>query len=453
MTALPIILDTKQYTEYLAIRTGPTKQINDAKLIETLKQNASLFLDPQTRVITTVGTEIPCGGPFQPIYWNLNSRWIATSPFLQIATTPVDVVELTKEWDEVKPDDDRKLDFTYDDIYDEVAVPKIEEFLQTPRATTGVAISLSRQSIHTGLGAMEPGHLFTELEDIEWTFWGQWADFAEKYGGPASLTIFSLLCIRVLTWAGGLCCWCVALSELYTWTTSWLAACFPSFMACLLARQEGSKRKTTKDHRYRRLYLARNAPCEKLVLTRKTDPTFFDAVKNEHFLQNGSRTKLRPEVYEKFAPLLQKQAKLTQKRTQSMENWTGSLGHIGAMRSANPESGAHHKCGSVDYDIVTYVNRFEIKGNNKVKTVRRAQKATHTPRPLPFPESPWARPKFEVNVIDGPLPSVHTEKSAEAETGIEMAMIPVPTLQYVAAPPKDAVKPQCVKIYPEVERI
>jgi hypothetical protein len=66
MTALPIILDTKQYTEYLAIRTGPTN-LNDAKLIETLRQNASLFVEPQTRVITRVGTEIPCGGPFQPI--------------------------------------------------------------------------------------------------------------------------------------------------------------------------------------------------------------------------------------------------------------------------------------------------------------------------------------------------------------------------------------------------
>jgi hypothetical protein len=37
----------------------------------------------------------------------------------------------------------------------------------------------------------------------------------------------------------------VALSELYTWTTTGLAACFPSIMVCLLARQEGSKRKTT----------------------------------------------------------------------------------------------------------------------------------------------------------------------------------------------------------------
>jgi hypothetical protein len=58
----------------------------------------------------------------------------------------------------------------YGGIYDEVAVREIEEFLQMPRATTGVAISLSRQSIHTGLGAMEPGHLFTELEDIQWMF-------------------------------------------------------------------------------------------------------------------------------------------------------------------------------------------------------------------------------------------------------------------------------------------
>jgi hypothetical protein len=149
---------------------------------------------------------------------------------------------------------------------------------------------------------MEPGHLFTELEDIEWTFWGQWADFAEKYGGPASITIFSLLCIRVLTWAGELCCRCVALSELYKWTTTGLAACFPSFMACLLARQEGSKRKPTKDDRYSWLNMAQNCPRKRLVLTRESDPTFFDAVKNEHFLQNGSRTKLRPEVYDKFAP-------------------------------------------------------------------------------------------------------------------------------------------------------
>jgi hypothetical protein len=364
------------------------------------------------------------------------------------------VVELTKEWDEVKPDDDRKLDFDYGGIYDKVAVRKIE-FVQTPRATTGVAISLSRQSIHNGLGAMEPGHLFTELEDIEWTFWGQWADFAEKYGGPASITICSLLCFRVLTWAGRLCCRCVALSELYTWTTTGLAACFPSFMACLLARQEGSKRKTTKDDCYCQLWLARNAPPEKLVLTRETYPTFFDAVKNEHFLQNGSRTELRPEVYDKFAPFLRKQAKLTRKRTHSMDNWTGSLAHIGAMMSANPESGAYQKCSSLDSDIITYINRYEIDDDNMVKTVRRAQKATRIPRPLPFPGSPWGRPTFEADVISGPLPSVHTEKEkgAEAEMGIELATIPVPTLQFVAAPPKDAVKPQCVRISQNVERI
>jgi hypothetical protein len=214
---------------------------------------------------------------------------------------------------------------------------------------------------------MEPSHLFTELEDIEWTFWGQWADFSEKYGGPASITIFSLLCIRVLTWAGGLCCWCVALSELYKGTTTGLAACFPSFMACLLARQEGSKQKPTKDDRYRRLNMARNCPRKRLVHTQDSDPIFFDAVKNEHFLRNGSRTELRPEVYDKFAPFLRKQAKLTRKRTRSIENWKGSLSHIGVIKSANPESGAYHKCGSVDSDIVAYVNRYEID-NNRVKT-------------------------------------------------------------------------------------
>jgi hypothetical protein len=49
MTALPIILDTKQYTEYLAIRNGPTNLINNAELIEALRHTASLFVEPQTR--------------------------------------------------------------------------------------------------------------------------------------------------------------------------------------------------------------------------------------------------------------------------------------------------------------------------------------------------------------------------------------------------------------------
>jgi hypothetical protein len=90
------------------------------------------------------------------------------------------------------------LFFGFGGIYDDEAVCGIEMFPKTPRATTGVAISLSRQSIHTVLCALEPGHLFTELEDIEWTQGGQWSDFAETYGGPASITIFSLLCLRLL---------------------------------------------------------------------------------------------------------------------------------------------------------------------------------------------------------------------------------------------------------------
>jgi hypothetical protein len=74
MTALPIILGAKEYKIYLAARTGSTNLINNDELIETLRKNASLFVEPKTCMITTVGTEIPCGGPFQPKYRNLNGR-------------------------------------------------------------------------------------------------------------------------------------------------------------------------------------------------------------------------------------------------------------------------------------------------------------------------------------------------------------------------------------------
>jgi hypothetical protein len=205
MTALPITLGAKEYRTYLAARTRSTNPIKD-DLIETLHLNASLFVEPKTRMLTTVGTKIPCRGPFQPRYKNLNGRWIETIPTLQLTTTPIDVAELTKDWDKVMPSNGKVLDFSFGGIYDDKAVPDIEQFLQTPRATTGIAICLARQSIHTGLGALEPGHLFTKLEDIEWTLWGQWTDLAVTYGGPASITIFSLLCLRLLTLADGLFC-------------------------------------------------------------------------------------------------------------------------------------------------------------------------------------------------------------------------------------------------------
>jgi hypothetical protein len=160
-----------------------------------------------------------------------------------LTTTPIDVAELTESWEEVMPSDEKVLDFGFGGTYDEEVVRGIEMFLQTPGAMTGVAISLSRQSIHTGLGPLEPGHIFTELEDIEWTLWGQWSDFAETYGGPASITIFSLLCLRFLTLGAGMFCRCVALSKLYKWTTTGLGPASPaSWRVCWQDKRVPSKK-------------------------------------------------------------------------------------------------------------------------------------------------------------------------------------------------------------------
>ncbi len=194
-------------------------------------------------------------------------------------------------------------------------------------------------------------------------------------------------------------------------------------MVCLLARQEGSKRKTPKYDRHRRLWLTHNTPREQLILTRDTDPTFFDAVKSEHLQRNGSKTELRP------------------KRTRSMANWTGSLSHTGAMRCANPESGAYTKYGSVDSDIVNYVNRYEVE-ENRVKTVKRTQRERpRTPLPPPFPQSPWRCPGFKPDTINEPLPSAPLMQNMRTEM-VDMA---APTLQFVEEPPRIAPPPQATQ--------
>jgi hypothetical protein len=147
----------------------------------------------------------------------------------------------------------------------------------------------------------------------------------------------------------------------------------------------------------------------------------------------------------KFVPFLRKQAKLTRKRTKSLDNWTGSRSHVGALKSANPESGAYTKCGSVDSDIVDYVNRYEVD-EDRMKTVKRTQKARpHTPLPPPFPQFPWRRPGFKPDTIKEPLPSAPLMKNMEKDVGTEMVTLVVPTLQLVAVPPKLAPPPQITK--------
>jgi hypothetical protein len=42
------------------------------------------------------------------------------------------VAELTEDWDEVMPIDEKVLDFGFCGIYDRQTVLNIEEFLQTP---------------------------------------------------------------------------------------------------------------------------------------------------------------------------------------------------------------------------------------------------------------------------------------------------------------------------------
>jgi hypothetical protein len=149
-----------------------------------------------------------------------------------------------------------------------------------------------------------------------------------------------------------------------------------------------------------------------------------------------------------------------------MTNFTGSLPHVGAMRSANPESGAYHKCGLVDSDIATYVNnRYEIDDDHKVKKAFWRRK-TYTPGTLVdvsplFSPTLGARPSFnkdgEPGIIHKPLPSVHvveTGRGVEADMGVEMKTFAASTLDFMEAGlPTDDVKPAAVRVYPVVDRI
>jgi hypothetical protein len=77
---------------------------------------------------------------------------------------------------------------------------------------------------------------------------------------------------------------------------------------------------------------------------------------------------------------------------------------------------------------------------DKMRTVKRTQ--DRTPLPPSFPQSPWRRPGFNPETINEPLPSAPLMKNVEKDVGTEMVTMGVPTLQFVAEPPKIVPPPQ-----------
>jgi hypothetical protein len=198
--------------------------------------------------------------------------------------------------------------------------------------------------------------------------------------------------------------------------------------------------------------MAHNCPHERLVITREADPTFFDAVKNEHFLRHGSHSKLHPEVMRKFVLFLRKYTKLTRKRTKSLDttNWTGSLSHAGALNSANPKDGGCIRYSLVDSDIVNYVNRKEV-ADERMKTIRSKRRSRQpTPSPPPHPGARLLGVRSRIQPIDKPLPSAPLMQNMRTEM-VDMA---APTLQFVEEPPRIPTPPQARREHREtIKRI
>jgi hypothetical protein len=140
----------------------------------------------------------------------------------------------------------------------------------------------------------------------------------------------------------------------------------------------------------------------------------------------------------KFVPFLQKQSKLNRKRTKSLDttNWMGSLSHASALNSANPKDGNYHRYGSVDFNIVDYVNRDEV-ASERMKTIRKKRRLRQpTPSPPPLPKV--RLPELEIGTIDEPLPLAQLMQNM----GTEMVNMAAPTLQRVVEPPRIPAPPQ-----------
>jgi hypothetical protein len=162
-------------------------------------------------------------------------------------------------------------------------------------------------------------------------------------------------------------------------------ACFPSFMASLLARQEGSKQKTTK------------------------------------------------------------MSKLTRKRTKSLdkENWMGSLGQVGASHSVNAKDGGYVRYGLVDSDIVDYVNWDELAGT-RMKTIRRKRRSRRaTPSPPPHPGVGGG-----IQPIEEPLPSAPLMANMGTEM-VDMGVPTLEFVEAPEDPPAPAGKERASGNYQE----
>jgi hypothetical protein len=95
------------------------------------------------------------------------------------------------------------------------------------------------------------------------------------------------------------------------------------------------------------------------------------------------------------------------------------------LNSANAKDVGYVRYGSVDSDIVKYMNWDELAGT-RMKTIRRKRRLRRaTPSPPPHPGV-----RGGIQPIEEPLPSA----PLMANMGTEMVDMAVPTLEFVEAP-------------------
>jgi hypothetical protein len=102
------------------------------------------------------------------------------------------------------------------------------------------------------------------------------------------------------------------------------------------------------------------------------------------------------------------------------------------LNSANAKDGGYFRYGSVDSDIVDYVNRDEM-ADKRMKTIRRKRRSRQgTPSPPSHPGAHHPGPGGRIQPIDEPLPSA----PLMANMGTAMVDMAAPTLQFVEEPPR-----------------
>lgn len=231
-SSLPVTLQQPDLLEFLQARVDSLAGKRQAETDSYNETITTLFIEPHTHRLTSVGIRIDCIRHFTPAYRNLKNDWVKATPHITPTASP-----MVMEVGDTASQFDRKVDLFLLDkntenagIYDAQDVREMEQRSQNQRTTTDLSHRLSSQASRDRGGDVSLHDVFHDAGILQ-SGWFTWIwDFFDKWGSVSAVLMGMYVFGQLVAWIFGVIFRARAIHRVFGVGMGMLQACCPTLL-------------------------------------------------------------------------------------------------------------------------------------------------------------------------------------------------------------------------------